>query len=672
MGKLESKPEIRGPTPTVETPSEQTYFSRVNKLLRNNYISNMYNNHNLENSLELKSFKSNPTKPANIQDQTWLEYITNYIYNVDCREHYSWCNELLNFIDEQSFLSESKYDSIFFYNEFLLKTIPNTLVDQKDLDNDENVIEIDKIENTYNSKKAINLEELDITANLGGSYLDLNTDDLLPDDPTAQYQKRRKYVKKYIKIFKEHIYKNNEHPIMCIISSFNRIFCKYINNKLKEFDNKLKQFQFNADEYNKTLEKFEEEITTNLQNFIIHVHCTTKLFYSTVIDFSPFQEEKDDLMNMLITLFFKTGNLYETIYDLYSRAFSQKIQDLQDKLIKLKNVKPKSLGVQVKFCLDDDTLELQKSILKQKREEKDKKELEQKQEQKTEEQKEKEETKINSNNNNINNNINNNSDQNAMKAKGTELDLIKEGEEEEKEDEEETGNLINTSMTKEQHNGSYLLEKINSLDDSKGDADVENIPIFAGFSQFRNTVNSFNNKKFMFPKLHNKLRDTIAIKNDYINEAKTVGKLPVPYLSAIKLFSTLKKYKAPFEKIVIIAAISDQITESATTFWSEMEKYTKKDFLSIEADEIMAIFLFIVIRCQMPEIIIFSKMITNFTTPSTRSFSISYNYTLLEASMEYIMSLRDLKELVKDEVKELKDARKSLAGITNHRLSLLS
>ena len=55
-----------------------------------------------------------------------------------------------------------------------------------------------------------------------------------------------------------------------------------------------------------------------------------------------------------------------------------------------------------------------------------------------------------------------------------------------------------------------------------------------------------------------------------------MGKLPVPYLSAIKLFSNLKKYKAPFEKIVIIAAISDQITESATTFWSEMEKYIKK------------------------------------------------------------------------------------------------
>ena len=185
--------------------------------------------------------------------------------------------------------------------------------------------------------------------------------------------------------------------------------------------------------------------------------------------------------------------------------------------------------------------------------------------------------------------------------------MIKEGVEEEKEDEEENTNLINTNKQKLEHNDSYLLEKIDSLGDSKDNVENENIPILAGFSQFRNTINSFNNKKFMFHKLHNKLRDTIAIKNDYINEAKVVGKLPVPYLSTIKLFSNLRKYKAPFEKIVIIAAISDQITESATTFWSEMEKYIKKDFLSIEVDEIMAIFLFIVIRCQMKSIAAYSS-----------------------------------------------------------------
>ena len=546
----------------------------------------------------------------------------------------------------------------FFFNEYLIKTFPQILIRNNDIDNDENVIDIDKLESTY-STGPINMDELDITANLGGSYLELNTDDLLPDDPTVQYQKRRNLVKKYIKVFKEHIYKNNEHPIMCIISGFNKIFCKYINSYIKNIEEDLKKQSITGEVYNERLKNFEIEITSSLQNFICHMHCTVKLFYSTVIDYAPFQEEKDDLINMLITLFFKTGNLYETIYNLYSISFSQQIQDLQDKLINLKNVKPKNLGVQIKFCLDDDTLELQKSILKKKREEKEGKEKEEK---------EKEDKEKNKN----------------IDKQG--LDLIKEGEEEEKEDEDDKDNNndnidnndINTetiinkkSKDKEKNDESsvYLLEKINSeMFDDKN----ENIPLYAGFAQIRNTINSFNNKKFLFPKLHNKLRDTIAIKDQYINEAKVVGKLPVPYLSAIKLLKSLKKYKAPFEKIVIIAAISDQITESASNFWSEMEKYIKNSFLFIEADEIMTIFLFIMIKSQMPEIIIFSKMITNFTTPNTRSFNLSYNFTLLEASLEYISSLKDLKPLLKNDDKQLKDARKSLAGITNQRLSLLT
>jgi hypothetical protein len=204
------------------------------------------------------------------------------------------------------------------------------------------------------------------------------------------------------------------------------------------------------------------------------------------------------------------------------------------------------------------------------------------------------------------------------------------------------------------------------------DDNVNDVPMYAGFAQIRNTINLFNSKKFLYPKLHNKLRDTISVKDQYIKEAKAIGKLPVPYLSAIKLLNSLKKYKAPFEKIVIIAAISDQITECATSFWSEMENYIKNSFLFIEADEIMTIFLYIMIRSQMPEIIVFSKMITNFTTPNTRSFNISYNFTLLEASLEYVSSLRNIKELLKGDDNQLKDVRKSLAGITNQRLSLLT
>ena len=631
---IESHPTLIGKTPKIEI-DEKPYFDRIKSLERSYYINNMYSDNNLNISLEIKSFKSNPIRPNNIQDISWLDYIISYLD----KKHYSWCGELIYFIQSQQFLSENKYDSIFFYNEYLIKTIPDSLNINSDLDNEENVIDVDKYESTYVSGPII-LDELDITANLGGSYLELNTDDLLPDDPTIQYQKRRKLIKKYIKIFKEHIYRNNDHPIMCIISAFNRIFCKYINTKLKSFEEELRKNEVDGENYKIKIKDFETEITSSLQDFIVQMHCTLKLFYSTVIDYTPFQEEKDDLINMLITIFFKTGNLYETLYNLYNLSFSKEVQDLQDKLIALRNVKPKNLGVQIKFCLDEDTLELQQKILKEKREEKEEKDKE------------------------------NNNGKDLLDIKNSGLHLIKEGDEEEKDD-EDNNNINNNNKNNQRNDESsiYLLEKINleMLDDNKND-----VPEFAGFAQIRNTINSFNNKKFLFPKLHNKLRDTISVKDQFIKEAKVEGKLPVPYLSAIKLLNSLKKYKAPFEKIVIIAAISDQITECATTFWSEMEKYIKNSFLFIEADEIMTIFLFIMIRSQMPEIIIFSKMITNFTTPNTRSFNISYNFTLMEASLEYISSLRNVKELLKDDKSQLKDARKSLAGFTNQRLSLLA
>ena len=630
---IESHPTLIGKTPKIEI-DEKPYFNRIKSLERSYYINNMYSDNNLNISLEIKSFKSNPIRPNNIQDISWLDYIISYLD----KKHYSWCGELIFFIQSQQFLSENKYDSIFFYNEYLIKTIPDSLNINSDLDNEENVIDVDKYESTYVSGPII-LDELDITANLGGSYLELNTDDLLPDDPTIQYQKRRKLIKKYIKIFKEHIYRNNDHPIMCIISAFNRIFCKYINTKLKSFEEELRKNEVDGENYKIKIKDFETEITSSLQDFIVQMHCTLKLFYSTVIDYTPFQEEKDDLINMLITIFFKTGNLYETLYNLYNLSFSKEVQDLQDKLIALRNVKPKNLGVQIKFCLDEDTLELQQKILKEKREEKEEKDKE------------------------------NNNGKDLLDIKNSGLHLIKEGDEEQKDD-EDNNNINNNNKNNQRNDESsiYLLEKINleMLDDNKND-----VPEFAGFAQIRNTINSFNNKKFLFPKLHNKLRDTISVKDQFIKEAKVEGKLPVPYLSAIKLLNSLKKYKAPFEKIVIIAAISDQITECATTFWSEMEKYIKNSFLFIEADEIMTIFLFIMIRSQMPEIIIFSKMITNFTTPNTRSFNISYNFTLMEASLEYISSLRNVKELLKDDKSQLKDARKSLAGFTNQRLSLL-
>jgi hypothetical protein len=190
----------------------------------------------------------------------------------------------------------------------------------------------------------------------------------------------------------------------------------------------------------------------------------------------------------------------------------------------------------------------------------------------------------------------------------------------------------------------------------------------------RNSVNNFNNKIYFFPKLHEQLKKNI---NSNESKKKKNSKfnidddLPIPYYSAIRLMKSIKKYKTPFEKIILIAAISDQITECASSFWKGMENYIEKDFLFIEADEIMSIFLYIMIQSQMPEMILFCKIINNFTTQFTKGFSISYNYTLLEASMDYIKDVKDIKELSQKE-NGLIEVRNSILDLSTQRLSRIS
>ena len=111
--------------------------------------------------------------------------------------------------------------------------------------------------------------------------------------------------------------------------------------------------------------------------------------------------------------------------------------------------------------------------------------------------------------------------------------------------------------------------------------------------------------------------------------------------------------------------------ESATSFWKGMEPYIDKDYLFIEADEIMNIFLYIIIQTQIADILLYCKIIDNFTTQFTKGFNISYNYTLLEASIEYINGLKDINELNRKE-NGFADASKNIMNISNQRISRLS
>ena len=650
---FESNPTIKGKNKKLSYNQKQ-YFNRVNTILRNNYLSNLYSDYNLQVSLEPKSLGESQLKPNKLEEISWIDYIYRHLeFVIKQYINANWVIEFKNALSKEPFVSENKYFSDFFYNEYNFKTCP-LIINELYNDLNDNIIDvnnqplIDLNNSLYNN---IGYNELDVTDNLGGSYLETNIEYTDPNDPTFQYNMRRKILKKYVKIFKKHIYNNLQHPINRVIFLFVRSFCRYINTNIDNFNNKLKNRLLFGDNFEKAIKNFENEITICLGNFIITMHTSLKLFYSTCINYTCFDEEKDDILNLITSLFFKTGKLYESIYTLYSMSFSNDIEKLQEKFNDLKNVKPKELGVQIKFCLDEDTLELQRNILKEKQNEKNVKENEKQKEIKDEE---------------------------KILNKKNELFQIKESEDE-KDNEDDNDNIINTDKNLDINNSNNIID--NNKNDDEGVYLLETInedmsidlkdALYAGFIHLRNTVNSFNNKKYLFPKIRQNLRDTLALNDKYIVEAKASGKLPIPFYSAINLLKNLRNYKTPFEKIIILAALSDQITESVSNFWSSMKNYIKSTYLSIEADEIMAIFVFIVIKSQMPEMFIETKIITNFTTAGTRAFTLSYNLTLMEASLETISKMENTKEIANRE-KQLKEVRKSIAVLTTQRLSSFS
>ena len=92
---------------------------------------------------------------------------------------------------------------------------------------------------------------------------------------------------------------------------------------------------------------------------MIKLQICLKLFYSRTINYTFFNEEKDELINLTTTLVFRTGNIYETMYSIYSYSLTQEITEMSIKYQKLRLIKPEDLGILPKFCLNEETLNMQ-------------------------------------------------------------------------------------------------------------------------------------------------------------------------------------------------------------------------------------------------------------------------------------------------------------------------
>jgi hypothetical protein len=403
-------------------------------------------------------------------------------------------------------------------------------------------------------------------------------------------------------------------------------------------------------------------------------------------------------MNLITTLFFKTGKIYETTFELLKIKLSDEIDDMNNKYKELINITPQQLGIKKQFCLNEVTLNFQESIL-----EKEKKNIEENLK------KESEGIKTGHNLDLGNNGVAHiyfNDDEAEEKKIEEKLIKIKEMKKFFPKNFTFSSNNVKVDIDFNRDDNNLLLPEsilynpsfmneeglMNSIfpknRQEKVDLDYEfqnpNIEKRITFAPNKistnnistNLVNNDNSKETL-REMENVSQENEIIRDNttaegrktiapfnfikvfncvkFTKDPNNTSNIRYPYETAIHLLKQIEKYKAPFEKMLIFANLGNEITNCVNDFWKDMEDFIKNDLLGIEAEQLMTIFIFILLKTQINDMLVHCKLIQLFTTSVIKSSMVGYYYSNAEASVSYIQKLKNVKELLKGNIDVFND-----------------
>ena len=647
---------------------KKEYFSIINRILLEKNRTNSTLINNVKVALNEKNFDQISNTPVQYFKYApnqepegfiyWLDFLYDYLFQEHSIDRY-WALQMKEKLDEEKFLSENKYLSQFFLEEFEIENEPKCLN-----------IQMNQIKS---GRKKINLNKstLNVTQNLGGSFSNsFIKGDENDDLATLKYKEFRNKVKRYILKFKEHIL-NKDHPINRVVQIFESIWVEYVSSKI--YSIKQKYEDYNSKVFLKEINEIVNEMTEQLQRFVVHLQICLKLFYSRTINFSCLNEEKDELINLLTTLVFRTGKISNVIFELYKLSLNPEIDNMRENFNKLIKINPEELGIFKQFCLNLETLNYQEKILMDYSKG----------------------NKINNgdiktinSSNTISTNLNIEENKNSINGH-RDIDVVlalvrdnkqrcpKFGDREIDETQvkleyEENFNMIPREKTKKKKKFDTLLLPINEVSIDIGDERKSNTELNKYNIDDSNYINeSVSNLNLFEDDDFNKNLIVRSVTNLNIREEKSIiptklekvfnrvsfvrtkniEYLSYPYETAIQLLKQIQKYKTPFEKMMIIASISSEITDCINDFWRDLNSYIKNDLLNLEIDQLMIIFIYIIIKSQIYDISVHCKIIKSFTTCITKASMIGYYYSTVEASVSYLQSIHNIKELLKNKSK---------------------
>lgn len=463
---------------------------------------------------------------------SWKKYIFNYFIK-KAKEGVNFYNTLIIQVENEPFLMENAFQSEFFFSDFFqtqstfkqyfieeARNVENSIFStskEKEIVNimEKNFENNSKIfQNPMESGSRINLEN--VTENLGGSFMynSFSIENLQISTTMSRYR-----IKYLLHKLKNHLL-DKEHPITIIIQMFEAAISKIIRKKTEEF----RGMEDDA-ELKEKLDSIHSEIVEHINKFTTRIQVCLKLFYSEAIDLECFNDEKDELVNLVSTILFSIGTLHEDLLALYSLKMEEEVESFRKILVEYNAFNQKDLEIQDKFALSEETEQLINELKK---------------------------SKI----------------------------------------EVSTDAPLTTFCT-----------------------DRKNISIA--------TSNQVRVEKEFYEK-------------NSFHEFDT----------AIKILKGIKSNSVPFEKMMLIASVGTEITNCINEYWKGMEHFIKPTYLHIDADQLMNLFIYILIKAQFPEILVHLQIISDFTTKSIKNTVLGYYSTTVQAAVNFIQSSVELRDKI--------------------------
>ena len=298
----------------------------------------------------------------------------------------------------------------------------------------------------------------------------------------------------------------------------------------------IESYKNNLDPKNICCDDRAKDIIKQIQNFIVLIQNVIKLFYSRSISYEYFRDEKDEFLNLVYYVIFNSEKIYDAFFQLFKFMNRDNIEKFEKKRELFGDLTPEEIGIKDKFCLNEKTNEFMEDL--------------------------------------------------KSKKKNTKI-YIKNGKNNEEEDCELAFNIngkekivdiddddnINTSSKKNRKNNINTNEL--DIKTNSNNSSIENLKVTSDSGKLSIITREFS----------------------LLSKEKEYSK--TPYGEAIEFIKQIVEFKMPLEKLVI-ASVSSLITQCINKYWKNMGKYIEPSMLSIDADELMTIFMYIIYKSNMP------------------------------------------------------------------------